>query len=48
VISICGAELPDSLEDLLEEEERVVKRRGKMRAFGCPPKGSDENEVLRD
>jgi len=48
MIAICGAELPDSLEDLLEERERERKRRGERRACQGTSGGSNEKEDRED
>jgi hypothetical protein len=48
VIGICGAELPDSLEELLEEREKKGKRGGKRRASKGSSDGSSEKEDRQD
>jgi len=48
VIGICGAELPDSLEDLLEEREREIKKAEERRACQGSPGGSNEKEDHED
>jgi hypothetical protein len=48
VIAICGAELPDSLEDLLEEREGERKKAKERRGCQGTSGGSNENEDRQD
>jgi hypothetical protein len=48
MIAICGAELPDSLEELLEEGELARKKAEERRACQGSPGGSNEKEDRED